>query len=792
MNVYLPQVSQLGSSVQPAPSAQPGTAVLDTSFSPWHPFQGVVPGSAMSDILVSQPDVTLGLGSDAGVYLDSLNVGETEGTDIGKAALGSSNLVDTEDAFRQVSTADISNHNSLDSPHVAKSAGASTSQPTLGPHNPANAPPPLVEPSLPFVDEDHSDPHSVGSPAKPLIKASLLKDVAFVLPMNKEGRYEVFVDKILPPLSVAHEPHEAFSTDYFVALHKLVSAPGPSHKKGTPNYLGARIPLQHTTLKMDRWRYHLRGYEHVDICQFLEFGFPLGLQSDPEPVLQSSLRNHGSAYQFYTWIDEFLQTGIKLGDMAGPFLSSPFDKPHISPLMTAIKKPNGRRAVFDASFGDLSLNNNTPSDFYLGQPISYAFPKIEDFKRLVLNCGRGCMIWKRDLSRYFLQIPLDPLEYSLVAFIWRSKLFFFCGLMFGLRHSGFQGQKITDGVTWIHRRLGLETVSEKMYNSINYSDDIGGCEESLDRANAAYDALAVLLTDLGLRESKSKAHPPSTCMPYLGVEFDTVAMVMRVPPEKVSELQDDLGSWSRKTTSTKKNLQQLLGKLFWVARCVRFSRGFMSRLLAQLKAMHKLGDNKKAPLSDECRQDIKWWDRYLRRFNGCELLYPTDPLDLSLDQLLDSSAMVNCGDAQPMGGGSYFGNEYWSRQFPKWLQDPKLPIHLKEFWVVVVSAWLWGNQWRGHLVYIFCDNTAVVEVLQKERPKDPGMQELLREFLFIVCSRGFTPVFRKIGTKSNETADFISRRHDRIATQEFFAAKNLPQRNLIEAPDHLFSLRSNW
>ena len=650
----------------------------------------------------------------------------------------------------------------------------------------------LIEPCFPFVDEDIPNLPLLASPAMPLLKPSELKDRVFILPRNSTGQYQVFVDKVLPPLTQPIVLNEVFTPDYFVALHKLVSAPGPSYPEGTPNYLGARLPLQHTTLKLDRWRHHLVGYEHVDICQLLEFGFPLGLQEDPEPSLESTFRNHSSSYQFFTWIDDFIQSGLELGDIAGPFPSAPYSKLHLSPLMTAIKKPCGRRAVFDASFGDSSLNINTPTDVYLGQPIEYAFPKIDDFKRLVLKSGRGCMIWKRDLSRYFLQIPLDPLEYPKVAFIWRCYLFFFCGFMFGLRHAGLQGQKITDAVTWIHRRFGLETACEVMYNSINYSDDIGGCEATLERANASFDALAVLLADLGLRESKSKAHPPSTCMPYLGVEFDTVAMVMRVPPEKVAELQEIVHDWSRKTTTTKKNLQQLLGKLFWVARCIRFSRGFISRLLAQLRSMHKLADNKKAPLSEDCRQDIRWWNRYLRQFNGCELLYPSHPMDLTLDQLLDTDALVNCGDAQPMGGGSYYGTEYWSRQFPRWLQDPDIPIHLKEFRVVVVSAWLWGQEWRGKLVYIFCDNSAVVEVLEKERPKDPKMQELLREFLFIVCSRGFTPVFRKIGTKSNSTADFISRRHDPVATQEFFSINNLPQRSLIAAPDSLFSLHSNW
>ena len=182
----------------------------------------------------------------------------------------------------------------------------------------------------------------------------------------------------------------------------------------------------------------------------------------------------------------------------------------------------------------------------------------------------------------------------------------------------------------------------------------------------------------------------------------------------------------------------------------------------------------------------------MRRFNGIEMLYPTDPLDLPLSELLDTCSMVNCGDAQPNGGGAYFGTQYWSRRFPDWLLDKSTPIHLKEFWVVVVSAWLWAEQWKGHLVYVFCDNTAVVEVLDKERPKDPRMLELLQEYLYIVCTRGFTPVFRKVGTKENEVADFISRNHDPVATASYFQDKGLPMRTPVSVTDNLFKLRSNW
>ena len=95
-------------------------------------------------------------------------------------------------------------------------------------------------------------------------------------------------------------------------------------------------------------------------------------------------------------------------------------------------------------------------------------------------------------------------------------------------------------------------------------------------------------------------------------------------------------------------------------------------------------------------------------------------------------------------------------------------------------------------MYIFCDNIAVVEVLKKEKPSDPKMQELLREFLYIVCTRGFSPVFRAIGSAANHTADFISRVHDPNHIKEFFLTNNLPSRNYVSAPDNLFTLKSNW
>ena len=163
---------------------------------------------------------------------------------------------------------------------------------------------------------------------------------------------------------------------------------------------------------------------------------------------------------------------------------------------------------------------------------------------------------------------------------------------------------MTDAVSWIHRRLGEETGKGKPYQVTNYVDDLGGVEKTKSRATESYDKMNWLLADLGLKESLKKAEPPTTKITYLGVQFDSVEMTMSVPPEKVTEIKAEIGLWVRKTTITKRDLQSLLGKLFWIAKVVRYARPFMGRLLAQLRTMNNLKVGRKVKLLEETRKDI--------------------------------------------------------------------------------------------------------------------------------------------------------------------------------------------
>ena len=51
----------------------------------------------------------------------------------------------------------------------------------------------------------------------------------------------------------------------------------------------------------------------------------------------------------------------------------------------------------------------------MGQPTAYTYPKVEDYRVLFLTAGRGCFMWKRDLARYFLQLPMDYSKVGVVS-----------------------------------------------------------------------------------------------------------------------------------------------------------------------------------------------------------------------------------------------------------------------------------------------------------------------------------------------------------------------------------------
>ena len=109
------------------------------------------------------------------------------------------------------------------------------------------------------------------------------------------------------------------------------------------------------------WRALLQDYEDRVICDFLEFGWPLGYTNQTFPVFD--LRSHRGALTFPSAVQEYIRSEISLGRVAGPFAATPFhDGFVVSPLNTVAKRDcNERRVIVDLSWPrGSSVNDGIP------------------------------------------------------------------------------------------------------------------------------------------------------------------------------------------------------------------------------------------------------------------------------------------------------------------------------------------------------------------------------------------------------------------------------------------------
>lgn len=197
-------------------------------------------------------------------------------------------------------------------------------------------------------------------------------------------------------------------SERFIFEHEIV------YNSRAYNYVHSHVPI-FSKLNIDFFKFGLHDYTDKDILPFLEYGFPLGAE-DPAHILTLDTveRNHKGAVDYPNQIDEFLRKEILRGSVVGPFDRNPFSHGIlISPLNSVPKKDSSeRRIILDLSAeGGGGLNALIDKDVYLGEIVGLTYPRVDDLVAIIKSKGRGCHMLKKDLSRAYRQIPIDPMTY---------------------------------------------------------------------------------------------------------------------------------------------------------------------------------------------------------------------------------------------------------------------------------------------------------------------------------------------------------------------------------------------
>ncbi|XP_066278616.1 uncharacterized protein [Branchiostoma lanceolatum] len=139
---------------------------------------------------------------------------------------------------------------------------------------------------------------------------------------------------------------------------------------GVPNYIGARLPVK-SSLNIPAWRLLLANYPDSSLPDFLEFGWPINIDSNryafPDNVCYT---NHHSAIDYSADVDSFIAKELEYGALCGPFRANPFPFPvYPAPLQTVEKRNSTkRRVVVDLSYpAGHSVNDAIPKDTFLAR-----------------------------------------------------------------------------------------------------------------------------------------------------------------------------------------------------------------------------------------------------------------------------------------------------------------------------------------------------------------------------------------------------------------------------------------
>lgn len=481
----------------------------------------------------------------------------------------------------------------------------------------------------------------------------------------------------------------------------------------------------------------LAGYNHFR-KRFLYLGFLYGfmLHGTMNSIVISP--NHRSALKNPDIITEKLKLDLQRNRVAGPFQALPMSPFIVSPIGLVPKKElNKYRIIHDLSFppGE-SVNDSIPAAY---KPVSYE--GIRRIVELVAQLGKGTLVAKADIQEAYRILPVHPSQYYLLGFSWNKEFYYDKRLPMGASTSCSTFEQVSCALQWILQNLyNVPTVSHIM------DDFIFLGPSSSDNCATYLRIFETLTSALNIPLNRKKTVPPTTCVTVHGYEVDTIAMQIRLPPDKLETAKVELSKLLVCKKATLHDIQSIVGFLNFTCAVIPMGRPFLRRLI-NLTCGVRLPFFK-IRVTRSVRADLRMWLKFLQHHNGI-------PIQLSGKWLSSSTLQLTTDAAQSKGFAAVLGSKWSSGSWSA--VEQKLHISVLEFYPIVLAVMLWGGDLKDKNILCLCDNIAVVDVINKQSCKDPNLLALLRLLVLSCLKLNIHFKSKHIPGKLNFTADALSR-----------------------------------
>ena len=243
--------------------------------------------------------------------------------------------------------------------------------------------------------------------------------------------------------------------------------------------------------------------------------------------------------------------------------------------------------------------------------------------------------------------------------------------------------------------------------------------------------------------NEDKRCPPARALTCLGITIDLDANSISIESTKLEEIYIECLKVRGKITISKKQFQSLLGKLIYLHKCIKPARIFINRILT---AFRDNPHTKRIKLSKEFFQDIDWFLTFLPHFSGSTKIFKTPIVHAHSLHI----------DACTTGVGGIWNERVYAAPLLTFTDFQPGIVHL-EMLNILLALRIWAKFWTSSLVIFYCDNMAVVHVIESGKTRDKFLNACIRNIWLITATHDIELHMRHIEGKRNTMADALSR-----------------------------------
>ena len=480
-----------------------------------------------------------------------------------------------------------------------------------------------------------------------------------------------------------------------------------------------------------------------------------------------------------------------------------------SPIGLVPKAGGKTRLIFHLSFDFGSQESQKSVNYHT--PKQECSVKYNDLDHAVANClsqlrdvlsseQYSVVFAKTDCSHAFRIVPTRPDQRFVLLMcayhpVTKQKFYFVdkC-LPFGSSKSCAIFQSFSDALKHI-TDYKISLVITRPPAITNYLDDFLFISLCIKLCNQALDIFLSVCKTVNCPISDEKTERPTEIIIFLGTLLNGRSHTLSIPQEKIEKTLGYLRSAVTKKKATIKFIQRLTGLLNFLHRAIvpgrAFTRGMYDRIKLHDNKGRILQSHHHITLTHDFTQDCWVWIKFLNNTQDTRICRPF--VDFQTNRASnDLFFFSDASKAVELGMGAIFNYNWSCAQWPaKFIKEKDPSIEFLELFALAAGLFTWkeSHQLKNARINIYCDNQAVMYMVNSSASSCPQCRKLIRLIACLGINNNVRITVKFVRSQDNILADSLSR----LDHRRFWA--NAPKGTSLvpdEIPEFLWPPEKIW